>query len=50
MRRAGAVAAFDVSFPPDWEPSEVPMKARFEEVYPKEIQQKVLANWKSYGF
>jgi phenylphosphate carboxylase alpha subunit len=50
MRRAGAVAAFDVSFPPDWDPTEVPMKARFEEVYPKEVQQKVLANWKSYGF
>ena len=50
LRRAGAVAAFDVSFPTDWDPSEVPMKARFEEVYPKEIQKKVLDNWKSYGF
>ncbi|HWP83582.1 MAG TPA: UbiD family decarboxylase [Terriglobia bacterium] len=50
LRRAGAVAAFDVSFPTDWDPMEVPMKARFEEVYPKEIQQKVLANWKAYGF
>ncbi len=50
MRRAGAVAAFDVSFPPSWDPTEVPMKARFAEVYPKEIQEKVLANWKAYGF
>lgn len=48
-RRAGAVAAFDVSFPPAWDPTEVPMKARFEAMYPDEIKKKVLDNWKSYG-
>ncbi len=48
-RRAGAVVAFDVSFPPAWDPTEVPMKARFETVYPAEVKKKVLDNWKSYG-
>jgi hypothetical protein len=37
-------------FPPAWDPADVPMKARFSEVYPEEVQKKVLANWKSYGF
>ena len=49
MRRAGATVAFDVSFPPGWDPTEVPMKARFNTVYPPDIQKKVLDNWKSYG-
>jgi phenyl-phosphate phosphatase/carboxylase subunit alpha len=48
-RRAGAVAAFDVSFPRAWDPAEVPMKAKFEAVYPADIRKKVLDNWKSYG-
>jgi 4-hydroxy-3-polyprenylbenzoate decarboxylase len=49
-RSAGAVAAFDVSFPPSWNPSEIPMKATFQAMYPEEIKKKVLANWKAYGF
>ena len=49
-RSAGAVAAFDVSFPLAWDPTEVPMKARFNTVYPADVQKKVLDNWKSYGF
>ena len=49
-RRAGAVAAFDVTWPPAWDPTEVPIKATFEAMYPAEIKQKVLSNWKSYGF
>lgn len=48
-RRAGAVAAFDVSFPPAWDPTEVPIKARFDTMYPAEVKKKVLDNWKSYG-
>ena len=49
MRRDGAVVAFDVSFPPSWDATDVPMKARFEEVYPEDIKKKVLDNWKAYG-
>ena len=48
--RMGAVAAFDVSFPQAWDPTEIPMKARFNTVYPADVQKKVLDNWKSYGF
>ena len=48
--RMGAVAAFDVSFPQAWDSTEVPMKARFNTVYPADVQKKVLDNWKSYGF
>ena len=49
-RRAGAVAAFDVTWPPAWDATEVPIKATFEAMYPAELQRKVLDNWKSYGF
>jgi 4-hydroxy-3-polyprenylbenzoate decarboxylase len=48
-RRAGAVAAFDVSFPRSWDPTEVPIKATFQAMYPEEIKKKVLDNWKAYG-
>ena len=48
-RRAGAVAAFDVSWPASWDRTEIPMKATFEGVYPAEIRKKVLDNWKAYG-
>jgi 4-hydroxy-3-polyprenylbenzoate decarboxylase len=49
-RRAGAVAAFDVTWPPSWDPTEIPIKATFQAMYPEEIKRKVLANWKAYGF
>jgi 4-hydroxy-3-polyprenylbenzoate decarboxylase len=48
-RRAGAVAAFDVSFPRSWDPTEIPIKATFQAMYPEEIKKKVLDNWKAYG-
>jgi len=48
-RRAGAVAAFDVSFPSSWDPTEIPIKATFQAMYPEEIKKKVLDNWKAYG-
>jgi phenylphosphate carboxylase alpha subunit len=41
---------FDCLFPPDWPASELPIKVSFNNVYPKEIQEKVLANWSKYGF
>ena len=49
-RRAGAVAAFDVTWPPSWDPTEIPIKATFQAMYPESIKKKVLENWKSYGF
>jgi len=41
---------FDCTFPLNWPKSDVPIKVAFSTVYPKEIQEKVLANWKKYGF
>jgi len=41
---------FDCTFPPEWPQSLVPIRVSFDNVYPKEIQEKVLAKWKTYGF
>lgn len=41
---------FDCLFPPEWPASMLPIKVSFDNVYPKEIQEKVLANWTKYGF
>jgi 4-hydroxy-3-polyprenylbenzoate decarboxylase len=47
----GPKVLFDCTFPLNWDPmSEVPSLVSFKTVYPKEIQEKVLANWKNYGF
>lgn len=42
---------YDCTWPIDW-PVEIaiPPKASFNSIYPKELQDKVLANWKNYGF
>lgn len=40
----------DCTFPLDWPKALLPIKVDFKTVYPKEIQEKVLANWKDYGF
>ena len=50
MRRAGAVAAFDVTWPRSWDATEIPPRATFQAVYPESIKKKVLDNWKEYGF
>ncbi|MGD0230574.1 MAG: phenylphosphate carboxylase subunit alpha [Syntrophorhabdales bacterium] len=51
-RRYGVApkVVFDCTFPLDWPASDVPIKVSFNNVYPKEIQEKVLANWNNYGF
>lgn len=46
----GAKVLFDCTFPLDWPKSDLPIKVDFNTVYPKEIQEKVLANWKNYGY
>ncbi|MBN2123485.1 MAG: phenylphosphate carboxylase subunit alpha [Deltaproteobacteria bacterium] len=46
----GAKVLFDCTFPLDWPKSDLPIKVDFNTVYPKHIQEKVLANWKKYGF
>jgi 3-polyprenyl-4-hydroxybenzoate decarboxylase len=46
----GAKVLFDCTFPLDWPKSDLPIKVAFSTMYPKEIQEKVLANWKNYGY
>jgi 4-hydroxy-3-polyprenylbenzoate decarboxylase len=41
---------FDCTWPKDWAPETIPIKATFENLWPKELQQKVLNNWENYGF
>ena len=47
----GCRVIYDCTWPIDW-PVEiaVPPRSAFNSIYPKHIQEKVLANWKNYGF
>jgi len=45
---AGVV--FDCTWPKDWPAEAVPLKATFENLWPREIQEKVLRDWRKYGF
>jgi len=47
----GCRVLYDCTWPVDW-PREiaVPPRSAFNSIYPKAIQEKVLANWKNYGF
>ncbi|MFC1979814.1 UbiD family decarboxylase [Chloroflexota bacterium] len=46
----GAKAYFDCTWPRDWESSDIPPRCSFENIYPLEIKQKVLAVWSKYGY
>jgi len=46
----GAQVLFDCTWPKEWPKEEIPETASFSQVWPKEIQEKVLKNWLSYGF
>ena len=46
----GACTVFDCTWPLDWTESDIPQMASFEGIYPEDIQEKVLKNWKAYGF
>ena len=43
---------FDCTFPLEWTTSETPIKVCFdsENIYPKDVREKVLSNWNSYGY
>ncbi|TDA70071.1 MAG: UbiD family decarboxylase [Clostridia bacterium] len=44
----GAAVLFDCTWPKDW--AYTPIESSFHGIYPQELQQKVLANWKDYGY
>lgn len=47
----GTRVLFDCTWPADWsKESDIPPRVSFQEVYPEDVKQKVLDNWKSYGF
>lgn len=48
--RLGARVYFDCTWPPDWDPSEVPIKCTFDKMYPSEVKEKALAKWKKYNY
>jgi UbiD family decarboxylase len=41
---------FDCTWPKDWPRETIPIKATFENLWPKQIQERVLENWQAYGF
>ncbi len=47
----GAKVYFDCTWPTDWDPSiAVPPRASFDKIFPKRIQEYVLANIANYGY
>lgn len=40
----------DCTWPVEWPKDEIPPVASFEGLWPKETQEKVLKNWKAYGY
>ncbi|MBW2057005.1 MAG: UbiD family decarboxylase [Deltaproteobacteria bacterium] len=46
----GSQVLFDCTWPKDWPEQAVPVKASFDQVWPEEIQQRVLENWSAYGY
>lgn len=48
-RLKGASVVFDATWPEDWKEWAIPVKSSFKTTYPESVQQKVLANWESYG-
>ena len=52
-RRAykGAIALFDCTWPPEWNKiNEIPVKNSFDIMFPAWLKEKVLNNWKAFGF
>ena len=46
----GARVYFDCTWPPDWAPEDIPRKCSFNNIYPAEVQQRVLAKLSKYGY
>lgn len=47
----GANLLLDCTWPVGWDPNiEIPPKVSFENIYPKEVKEKVIKNWQKWGF
>jgi 4-hydroxy-3-polyprenylbenzoate decarboxylase len=49
-RGAARALVFDCTWKDNWPKEEIPVRITFENSFPQEIQDKVIANWKKYGF
>ncbi|MFC1930399.1 UbiD family decarboxylase [Chloroflexota bacterium] len=47
--KTGGLAVFDCTWPPEWPRENIPIKSSFNDIYPRDVQEKVLKNWKDYG-
>lgn len=47
----GCRVVFDCTWPSDWTmDGDIPPRASFNDMYPQEVKERILRNWKSYGF
>jgi 4-hydroxy-3-polyprenylbenzoate decarboxylase len=47
----GASVLYDCTWPGEWSREwEVPVKATFETIFPEAVREKIISEWKSYGF
>jgi 4-hydroxy-3-polyprenylbenzoate decarboxylase len=46
----GSQVLFDCTWPKDWPEDAIPIKASFDQVWPEDLQQKVLDHWSAYGY
>ena len=49
MGKGGGNLLLDCTWPLDWPKADVPRKVSFNTIFPKEIQDRVLARWKEFG-
>jgi 4-hydroxy-3-polyprenylbenzoate decarboxylase len=49
-KHLGAYVLFDCTWPREWPKEAIPTKASFDNVWPKEVQEKILRDWHAYGY
>ncbi|MGH7771878.1 MAG: UbiD family decarboxylase [Candidatus Binatia bacterium] len=49
-RHLEAYASLDCPWPREWPKEAISTKAYFDNIYPKEVQEKVLRDWHAYGY
>ncbi|MDO8690134.1 MAG: UbiD family decarboxylase [Dehalococcoidia bacterium] len=50
MAGRGAYCLFDATWPKHWRPEDTPVKASFDVSWPKDVQEKVISKWRTYGY
>jgi 4-hydroxy-3-polyprenylbenzoate decarboxylase len=47
---SGSNVLFDCTWPKSWKTEDIPPKSSFDNIYPDEVREMVISNWKEYGF